>query len=220
MLQVEHVGKSFRQGKTTIEVLADISFDLKAGERVALVGVSGAGKTTLLQILGTLDRPSSGRIWFDGRNLFQASARQLDAFRNRAIGFVFQFNQLLAEFDALENVMLPGLIGGWSRLQARQEATFWLNEVGLQQRLCHRPGELSGGEQQRVAIARALVRRPQLLLADEPTGNLDSHNARGIQHVLTQLAARHGMTLLVVTHSSQLAGGMDRQLQLTDGRLQ
>jgi lipoprotein-releasing system ATP-binding protein len=193
---------------------------VEPGERIAIVGESGVGKSTLLHLLGALDRPTAGRVLFDGEDVFTRRETDLAAFRNREIGFVFQFHHLMPDFTALENVMLPGLIARESRAAARARAESLLTRVGLQDRLTHRPGELSGGEQQRVAVARALARRPRLLLADEPTGNLDPQTASGVQDLLLELNQEHGAALIVATHSVHLAHAMSRTLRLTGGRLE
>ncbi len=219
MIEVSDLGKNFTTPGGVIEVLRGVNFRICAGERIAVVGTSGAGKTTLMHILGGLDRPSSGDVIFEGENLFALRGAELDAFRNRTVGFVFQFNQLLPEFSALENTMMPLLIGGVKRSIARQTATAMLQEVGLGHRLTHKPGALSGGEQQRVAIARALVCKPRLLLADEPTGNLDSGTSDEIMQLLNQLHRTHGLTMIIVTHNNPLANSLDRILRIEDGIL-
>jgi lipoprotein-releasing system ATP-binding protein len=196
-----------------------VDLTLEAGERVAILGQSGSGKSTLLHMLGTLDRPQRGRIWFGDRDVFSRSPSELDALRNREIGFVFQFHHLLADQDALHNVMVPALIAGEPAAKAEAESAALLKRVGLGARLRHRPGELSGGEQQRVAIARALIRSPSLLLADEPTGNLDPRTAAGVFDLLLELNAEVGSTLVIVTHSHELAERLDRRFVLRDGCL-
>ncbi|HJZ85884.1 MAG TPA: ABC transporter ATP-binding protein [Polyangia bacterium] len=216
---VEKLCKTFLHGGRRLEVLRGIDLSIQPGERVSVVGASGVGKSTLLHIVGTLDAPSSGSIRFDGRDVTQLSAAQLAAFRNREIGFVFQFHHLLPEFTALENVMMPALIQRVQRPQAERGARAILERVGLSERLTHRPGELSGGEQQRVALARALVMDPKLLLADEPTGNLDSRTGEGIHQLLIELNRERGMTMLVVTHNPELASHMPRRLTMVDGQL-
>jgi lipoprotein-releasing system ATP-binding protein len=201
-------------------VLTGIDLELEAATTTALVGASGAGKSTLLHLLGALDRPSSGSVSFHGEDLFRKSDRELAFFRNKSIGFVFQFHHLLPEFTALENVMMPALIARTSRDKARSTAEELLNDVGLSHRLSHRPGELSGGEQQRVAIARALALSPELLLADEPTGNLDMKTSEGVHALLAELQRKKGLTLVVVTHNERLAAAMGRTVRLVDGRLE
>jgi lipoprotein-releasing system ATP-binding protein len=219
MIAVSALTRQFVTAEGTIAVLRGIDLEVRAGERIAIVGASGAGKTTFMHLLGGLDRPSSGSVRFEGEEIFRYSAAQLDAFRNRTVGFVFQFNQLLPEFSALENVMLPARIGRLPVGEARDRAARLLTDVGLGHRLSHKPGQLSGGEQQRVAIARALVMSPRLLLADEPTGNLDSVTSGEILNLLDRLHAECGLTLVVVTHSEMLAARMDRIIHMSDGCL-
>lgn len=220
LLEVRGLSKSYRTGANNLEVLSGIDLDLQAGTTTALVGASGAGKSTLMHLLGTLDRPTSGTVRFRGEDIFKKSERELAAFRNKSIGFVFQFHHLLPEFTALENVMMPALIAGISRSKARGTAESLLQDVGLAQRVTHRPGELSGGEQQRVAIARALVLDPELLLADEPTGNLDMKTSDGIHAMLMEQQNKKGLTLVVVTHNERLAAAMGTTIHLLDGRVQ
>jgi len=219
MIEVTELGKSFVTPSGTIDVLRGINLQVTAGERVAVIGTSGAGKTTLMHILGGLDRPSCGDVLFKGKSLFSLRSAELDSFRNQTIGFVFQFHQLLQEFSALENVAMPLMIGGINRVDAMAKAKTSLAEVGLSHRLTHKPGALSGGEQQRVAVARALVREPQLLLADEPTGNLDSKTSEEIVELLNEIHHGRGLTLIIVTHNNPLANSLDRVLQIDDGRL-
>ncbi|MEZ4485534.1 MAG: ABC transporter ATP-binding protein [Syntrophotaleaceae bacterium] len=219
LIEVDGLCKSFVSGQRKVDVLRDVSLQVARGEQVALVGASGAGKTTLMHILGGLDRPSGGRVRYQGQDIFALKGEGLDTFRNRTIGFVFQFHQLLPEFTALENVMMPALIAGRSFRQARKPARELLQDVGLGARLEHKPGELSGGEQQRVALARALVMEPQLLLADEPTGNLDSATSDELYRLLQQLHRERGLTMIIVTHSQSLAGRMGRILQMVDGEI-
>ena len=207
-----------KPGGTRVEVLRNLDLTIDNKERVAIVGASGAGKTTLMHILGGLDRPTSGSVQFDGRELFSLKGDAVDEFRNRTIGFVFQFHQLLPEFTALENVMMPALIARLDRPSARSRGEELLAAVGLSHRCHHKPGELSGGEQQRVAMARALIMRPRLLLADEPTGNLDSATSQEILLLLDRLHRDYGLTMIVVTHSELLARGLDRALRMVDGR--
>ena len=220
LLETRALSKSFDHEGRRIDVLRAIDLRIHRGERIAVIGSSGAGKSTLLQLLGTLDRPTSGQVFFEGDDLFQLPPRRLAAFRNRSIGFMFQFHHLLPEFTALENVMMPALIGRQSRTEATDRARYWLGAVGLTDRLRHRPGEMSGGEQQRVALARSLMNHPALLLADEPTGNLDSRTSEGIHRLFEQINAEHGTTMMVVTHNSALAARMPRCLTMVDGRLQ
>lgn len=220
LLELRGLCKTYEIGKNRVEVLSGITLALEAATTTALVGASGAGKSTLLHLLGALDRPTSGTVFFRGDDIFQKNDRELASFRNRSIGFVFQFHHLLSEFTALENVMMPALIARVPRGEARSMAEELLADVGLAQRLSHRPGELSGGEQQRVAIARALVMSPALLLADEPTGNLDMKTSDGVHAVLADLQQKKGLTLVVVTHNERLAAAMGRTVRLVDGRLE
>lgn len=219
LLSVRNLSKGYGAGSTRVEVLKGIDLEVEAGSTVALVGASGAGKSTLLHILGALDRPSSGAVQYRGDDLFCRSDRALADFRNRSIGFVFQFHHLLPEFSALENVMMPALIARQPQGVVEQRATRLLEQVGLAHRVTHRPGELSGGEQQRVAIARALVMEPELLLADEPTGNLDMATSEAIHDLLNRLQQETGITLMIVTHNERLAAGMGRIIRLSDGRI-
>jgi lipoprotein-releasing system ATP-binding protein len=217
LVEVTGLSKSFGTKAGKVEVLKGIDLTVTTGETIALVGASGAGKSTLLHILGTLDRPTTGKVLFDGEDLFRRSDASLAQFRNSAIGFVFQFHHLLPEFSALENVMMPALISGMKKVEAEPIALKLLADVGLSHRLTHRPGELSGGEQQRVAIARALVLSPRLLLADEPTGNLDMKTSDEIHELLADIRRDRGGTLMIVTHNERLAAGMDRTIRMVDG---
>ncbi|HUH65028.1 MAG TPA: ABC transporter ATP-binding protein [Syntrophales bacterium] len=200
-------------------MLRSLDFTINTGESLAILGVSGAGKSTLIHILGTLDHPTSGSVLFDGVDVFQWDKKKLAEFRNKTIGFVFQFHNLLPEFDSLENTMLPALIHGLPYRNAREKAATILHEVGLGDRLGHKPGELSGGEQQRVAVARALVMEPEIILADEPTGNLDSDTGRKIEDILLDLNRTKGITLVVVTHNRSLADRMSKNIGLKDGKI-
>jgi len=220
LLEARDLCKTYELGKNRVEVLSGIHLELEAGTTTALVGASGAGKSTLLHLLGALDRPTSGTVRYREDDIFQQSDRDLASFRNRSIGFVFQFHHLLSEFTALENVMMPALIARVPKDEARKMAEGLLVDVGLGQRVSHRPGELSGGEQQRVAIARALVMSPALLLADEPTGNLDMKTSEGVHALLADLQQKKGLTLVVVTHNERLAAAMGRTVHLVDGRLE
>ena len=220
LLEVRSLCKTYNTGVNTLEVLCGIDLDLAAGTTTALVGASGAGKSTLMHLLGALDRPTSGTVSFGGDNIFKKNERQLAEFRNRKIGFVFQFHHLLPEFTALENVMMPAIINRVPRNKAMAMAQALLQDVGLAQRMTHRPGELSGGEQQRVAIARALVMEPELLLADEPTGNLDMKTSDGIHAMLTDIQTKRGLTLVIVTHNERLAAAMGTTIHLVDGRVE
>jgi lipoprotein-releasing system ATP-binding protein len=219
LIQVRGLQKVFKKGRTNIHALKGIDLIIKAGERVAIAGVSGAGKTTLLHILGTLDRPTQGEVLYQGVDIFSRPERTLAELRNRDIGFVFQFYNLLPEFNALENTMMPALIQGVGKKEAQDQAEEILTEVGLKDRMRHKPGELSGGEQQRVAVARALVLRPALLLADEPTGNLDSKTGERIIRLIFSLNRAKGVTLIVVTHNEALARRFPRKIFLADGRM-
>lgn len=219
MIAVKSLAKSFTTDRGVIEVLKGVDLEIASGDRIAVVGASGAGKTTFMHLLGGLDRPSSGSVEFAGKDIFQYSVQELDAFRNRSIGFVFQFHQLLPEFTALENVMMPALIARLTRVEAGDKAREILAGVGLEHRLDHKPGQLSGGEQQRVAIARSLVMSPQLLLADEPTGNLDSGTSDEILALLDRLHTERELTIVVVTHSEKVAGRMDRTVRMEDGNM-
>ncbi len=209
--------KTYDSGEMKVEILKGLDLDIYPGEALCIVGASGAGKSTLLHILGTLDAPTAGSVFFSGRNLSLLSDIELARFRNSTLGFVFQFHHLLSEFTALENVELPARIGGLSEGEARSRAEELLGIMGLTSRRQHYPSQLSGGEQQRVAIARALVQRPQILLADEPTGNLDMQNGRMIQDLFFALRDRLGLTLVVVTHDQQFASRFPRRLQMKDG---
>lgn len=218
LIQVQQLFKSFGNGTKKVEVLRGIDLTFFQGERAAIVGASGVGKTTLLHILGTLDRPTAGTVLHGGRDIFTLNERDLALFRNREIGFVFQFHHLLPEFNALENTMMPCLIQGMSKKEASLRAEAILTLVGLKERLSHKPGELSGGEQQRVAVARALVLEPKILLADEPTGNLDSKTGESVFALLQELNRMKNVTLVIVTHNPSLAAQMPRQILLTDGK--
>lgn len=219
VLSCRNLSKRYDEGPESVVVLDGLELELLPGERVAIVGSSGSGKSTLLNMLGGLDTPSDGSVWLAGEQLSALSETARGLLRNRALGFVYQFHHLLAEFTALENVCMPLLIGKTSISEAHERATRLLERVGLAHRLNHKPSELSGGERQRVAIARALVNRPGLVLLDEPTGNLDQHTAEGIQELMRELSRDSNTAFLVVTHDMQLARQMDRVLSLQDGKL-
>ena len=215
MIRITDIHKSFG----TLEVLRGVSLEVAPREVVSIVGASGAGKTTLLQIIGTLSRPDSGRVEIDGTDVFTLDDKALSRFRNERIGFVFQFHHLLAEFTAFENVCIPGLIGRRPRAEVERRAAELLELMGLSARRDHKPSQLSGGEQQRVAIARALINSPAVLLADEPSGNLDSHNREEIHRLFFELRDRLGQTTILVTHDEHLASMADRKITMSDGRI-
>ena len=219
LLQAKALCKSYRSGLDTITVLKDVDLVVQPKEMTAIVGASGSGKTTLLQILGTLDQPNSGQLFFRGTDLTGKNEPDLAGHRNTHIGFIFQFHHLLPEFTALENVMMPGLINGRPRATIKAKAQSLLEQVGLGKRLTHRSGELSGGEQQRVALARALVMEPALLLADEPTGNLESTSGNRVFALLQELSENLGLAVVMVTHNMELAAAMDHRLTLADSCL-
>ena len=214
---VRGVTKNFVHDGLTLEILKGIDLTIQRGEMLSVAGPSGAGKSTLLHLMGALDQPTSGQILYEGKSIIDLSGSELAAFRNQSIGFVFQFHHLLPEFTALENVMMPGLIHNGVRLKSEAEAL--LAEVGLADRITHRPGELSGGEQQRVALARALLMKPSLVLADEPTGNLDSKTSESIHNLFFDLNTRLGTTFLIVTHNREFAAQMPRVVSMEDGQI-
>ncbi|NBO37395.1 ABC transporter ATP-binding protein [bacterium] len=218
-VEVHDLRKVYSMGELTLEALAGVSFSVRAGESVAIVGESGSGKSTLLHIVGALDSPTAGQIRVGGLDPFRGTDRQVSFFRNKHIGFVFQNNNLLPEFSALENVAMPGLILGQRFEDMRQRALLLLERVGLSKRADHYPGQLSGGEQQRVAIARALINQPVLLLADEPSGNLDSRNAANIHSLFAELNRDFQTTVLVVTHNQDFANSLPRRIEMRDGRI-
>ncbi len=218
-VEVTDLQKIYPMGELQLEALAGVSFSILTGECVAIVGESGSGKSTLLHIVGALDSPTSGQVRVGGLNPFQGSDREVSHFRNRHIGFVFQHNNLLPEFSALENVVMPGLIAGGRPDVVYKRAEGLLERVGLAKRFGHYPGQLSGGEQQRVAIARALINQPVLLLADEPSGNLDSRNAANIHQLFAEINRELGTTLMVVTHNQEFAHSLPRRIEMRDGRI-
>ena len=220
LLQVIDVCKSYQEGKVSTPVLHEVSLTVNAGEQLAIVGSSGSGKSTLLHIIGTLDKPSSGKVLLDGKPLYQMSVGKQARVRNEQLGFIYQFHHLLPEFTALENVSMPGWIAGQNKKLVAQRATELLDRVGLSHRLHHLPSELSGGERQRVAIARALINQPRLVLADEPTGNLDASSGEAVYQLVQELAKQYQTAFVVVTHDQALAARMDRQLHMADGHLQ
>jgi len=219
MIDIQGLRKTFVKDGDRIEVLKGIDLRIASGESLAILGVSGAGKSTLLHIVGTLDHPTAGSVLFDGEEVFSWNERAIAEFRNRRIGFVFQFHNLMPEFSALENTMMPALIAGMPKREARKMAEAILGDVGLEHRMTHKSGELSGGEQQRVAVARALVMSPTMLLADEPTGNLDTETGKKIEDILIDLNRKKGITLIVVTHNNKLADRMSHKIGLRDGQI-
>ncbi len=217
LVDITNLSKTFIHEGKQIDVLKGLHLTVTGGEMCAIMGASGAGKSTFLHVVGTLDAPTNGTIVIDGKDVTRLGEKELAHFRNKTIGFVFQFHHLLPEFTALENTMMPGLIRRASREQLEHDARTILSEVGLEHRITHKPGELSGGEQQRVALARALVMKPQLLLADEPTGNLDGRTSGAIHDLFFKMNERYGTTMLLVTHNTSLAERMPRTLRLKDG---
>lgn len=213
MIKIENLTKKFGE----LEVLKGVSLTVNKGEVISIVGPSGAGKTTLLQLIGTLDKPSSGTIRFNGEDTGKMGSNKLATFRNRHIGFVFQFHQLLPEFTALENIIIPALIAGRKRKEAEAEAMELLGIMGLKERAGHKPAEMSGGENQRVAVARALINRPDVILADEPSGSLDSHNKEELHRLFFDLRDKLGQTFIIVTHDEKLASYTDRTIRMVDG---
>lgn len=219
VIDCRQVTRTYSEGPEKLTIFSDISLQVAAGETVAIVGSSGAGKTTLLNLLGGLDRPSSGQISICGEDIHRLSESGRARFRNQHLGFVYQFHHLLPEFPALENVMMPCALGGMKVNEARQKAERFLAQVGLSERLAHKPGELSGGERQRVAIARALVNEPQCVLMDEPTGNLDEHTGEGVRKLIESLRDELGISFVMVTHDMTMARSLGRVLRLEQGRL-
>lgn len=219
LLECIDLSKTYQEGKLITNVLHEVSFSMNEGELLAIVGSSGSGKSTLLHLLGGLDQPTKGKVIFQKNDLTGMSANKKAELRNKSLGFIYQFHHLLPDFSALENAAMPLLISGISAQQAQEQAKDMLNAVGLSHRISHRPSELSGGERQRVAIARALVNKPALVMADEPTGNLDQRNAESVFELLQELNRQYGTAFLVVTHDLKLAQRMNRQLEMRDGKL-
>jgi len=219
VLEARNVRRQFQQGPVTLEVLQAVNVSIRAGERLSIVGASGSGKTTLLQILGGLDKPSSGHVFVDGKDIHSLGERERGELRNHALGFVYQFHHLLPEFSALENVAMPLLVRRTKASEAKDRAREILKRVGLGERLDHRPHQLSGGERQRAAVARALVTQPKLVLADEPTGNLDGKNAEQVFELMLELNRERQTSLVVVTHDLRIAARMDRALEIENGTL-
>jgi lipoprotein-releasing system ATP-binding protein len=219
MIILENLSKTFIKDGNKIEVLRGLNLEIKKSESLAILGVSGAGKSTLIHILGMLDHPTEGRLSINGMNVFEWEEKRISRFRNSTVGFVFQFNNLLPEFNAIENTMMPALIGGMPKKRASEKACKLLGEVGLEHRIKHKPGELSGGEQQRVAIVRALIMEPEILLVDEPTGNLDTETGKKIEDILVNLNATKKITLITVTHNILLAERMSNRITLRDGKI-
>jgi lipoprotein-releasing system ATP-binding protein len=219
VLEARDVSRQFQQGPVTLEVLKSVNVSILAGERLSIVGASGSGKTTLLQILGGLDKPSSGQVLVEGKNIHALGEKERGDLRNHAIGFVYQFHHLLPEFSALENVAMPLLVRRMNTGEAKDRASEILKRVGLGERLTHRPHQLSGGERQRAAVARALVTQPKLVLADEPTGNLDGRNAESVFELMLELNRERQTSLVVVTHDLRIAARMDRALEIENGSL-
>jgi len=219
LLECDGIIKNYQDGDNEVNVLSHLNMSLNSHELLAITGRSGSGKSTLLHILGTLEKPGDGRVLFEGQDIHQFNANKQAQFRNEQLGFIYQFHHLLAEFTAIENIMMPLLIAGVNKVKAKSRALNILNQVGLKDRAHHKPSQLSGGERQRIAIARALVNEPALLLADEPTGNLDSENAQAIFSLLRELRDQQGTSFVVVTHDNQLANKLDRVVNLTSGKL-
>lgn len=219
LLTCVDVSKHYQEGEAAVKVLDGVNFSVQKAEQVAILGSSGSGKSTLLHLLGALDTPTAGSVLFNGQNIFDFTEKQQAAFRNQSLGFVYQFHHLLPEFNALENVSMPLLIAKLATKKAHERASLMLERVGLSHRLLHKPSEMSGGERQRVAIARALVTEPALVLADEPTGNLDHKTGHSIYNLINELRDQMGTSFIVVTHDIELANRLDRTLSITDGRL-
>lgn len=219
LISIRNLTKTFWKNSVRVDALRGINLNIEKGESLAIHGVSGAGKSTLLHIMGALERPTTGVVYYNGEDIFKWDDVKLAAFRNHRIGFVFQFHNLLPEFTALENVIMPLLIAGLPKKEATKKGYMILEELGLKDRIYHRPGELSGGEQQRVAVARAIIMEPDVILADEPTGNLDTETGKKIEDTLMNLNKTKNITLVVVTHNRNLANRMDKQIGLRDGKI-
>ncbi|AIF81307.1 lipoprotein releasing system ATP-binding protein [endosymbiont of Acanthamoeba sp. UWC8] len=219
LLRLENISKTFKQGESSLGVLDDITFTLEEGEIIALVGPSGSGKSTFLSIAGLLENPSSGKIYFNDRDCSKSSDRLRTKIRRESLGFIYQFHHLLPEFTALENVMIPGMLLDKSENEVKEEAIILLDSLGLKERLNSMPSELSGGEQQRVAIARSLINKPQLILADEPTGNLDNANAEKVINIIIKQARERKLSAIIVTHNVELAGKTDKVMTIRDGKI-
>jgi lipoprotein-releasing system ATP-binding protein len=219
ILQVNNLDKSYFSNQKKTDVLKEVALDVRRGEALAIVGPSGVGKSTLLHILGTIDRPTAGHVYYDGIDIFAMPEEALAGFRNKRLGFIFQFHHLLPEFSALENAAMPALISGLDRKTAENRAWEILSRLGLEERLTHKPGEMSGGEQQRVAVARALIMKPDVVLADEPTGNLDTHTGEEVFNLILELNAELGITFIIVTHNENLSKKMQRCITLLDGQV-
>ncbi len=219
LFKIENLEKTFENNGAKTEVLKNIDFTIKKGDKCAITGPSGAGKSTLLNIIGTLDKPSTGMVLYKGSNLFSLGQKKLAEFRNNKLGFIFQFHHLLPEFNALENTIMPALIAGKEKSAAEKKGLQLLEKMGLKNRITHKPGEMSGGEQQRVAVARALIMEPEILLADEPTGNLDTPTGREVFNLLLELNNDLGITLIIVTHNEEFALKMSRRITVEDGEI-
>lgn len=219
LLKTEKIFKTYQENGKGVEVLKGVDFEMSRGEMVVVVGASGVGKSTFLHMLGALDRPTSGSVFFKDEAIFMRDEKNLAFYRNKEVGFVFQFHYLLPELNALENVMMPCLIGGMDKKLSAEMAEEMLIKVGLRERLTHRPGELSGGEQQRVAVARALVHSPEILLADEPTGNLDTQTGRDVMEIIFRLNNEKGLTIIMVSHNEELSKDFPRKIRMVDGKI-